>query len=301
MLLAGPTASGKSALAMRIAERIGGTIVNADSMQVYRDLRVLTARPDEAEERAVPHALYGHVDGAVAHSVRAWRDEVHALASSEAPLIVIGGTGLYFNVLTRGLAEVPPIPEEVRAEARVLAADNAAELHARLAAVDPTGAGNIDPTDAQRLARAWEVVRGTGRSLSEWQAEATQDVPGWVKVARKVVLAPDRAWLRARIVRRLDGMVEAGTLGEVEGLLARGLDPGLPVMRAIGVPELTGVLRGDWPLAQGIERTKISTGQYAKRQDTWFRNQFGRDWTRFDPASTDADEIVRRIASAPSP
>jgi tRNA dimethylallyltransferase len=274
LIIAGPTCSGKSALAVEVAERVGGTVINADSMQVYRELRVLTARPTVAEEARVPHALYGVRPAAEGGSVAWWREAALA-AMAAARLagrvpILCGGTGLYFAALTEGLAEIPDPGAEARAEARgLLAALGPAGLHARLAAVDPASAARLRPSDSQRVARAWEVWRGTGRGLAAWQAGARDAATARFHA---VLLDPPRPALREAIAVRFDAMLAAGALEEVRALLALGLDPALPVMRAHGVPELQAFLRGALTLPQAAERARLVTGQYTKRQATWFRH-----------------------------
>ena len=284
LLLAGPTASGKSSLAVHLAERTGGVVVNADSMQVYRDLRIITARPSEDDEWRVPHELFGHVDGAQAYSVARWLSDVARVreAADGRPLIVAGGTGLYFEALTRGLSDVPPIPTVIRDRARHLATTDPDRLRVMLAERDRTSANSVAPGDAQRLARAWEVLEATGRPLHAWQGERTGQ-PGWAQAAPRFVLAPDRTTLRERIRHRLDRMAEEGAVREVGTLIERGLDPALPVMRAIGVRQFGAHVRGECTLAESVDATATATGQYAKRQETWFRNRFGSDWLRIGP------------------
>lgn len=275
ILLAGPTASGKSALAMMLAARLGGQVINADSMQVYADLRILTARPTPAEEALVPHALYGVRDAAEAGSAAWWRGA--ALAAMEAARaagrvpILVGGTGLYFAALTEGLAEIPPVPEAARAEARArLAAEGPAALHAALALRDPITAARLKPGDSQRIARAYEVALGTGRPLSAWLAAGGTGPAPWR--FRGIVLDPPRDTLRAAIAARFDAMLAEGALAEVAALAARGLDAALPAMRAHGVPELIAHLGGGMSLAEAKARAVLNTGQYTKRQATWFRH-----------------------------
>lgn len=279
MIVAGPTASGKSALALAIARQIGGTVINADSMQVYRELRVLTARPTAEEEALVPHALYGVRPAAEAGSAAWWRDAAlaemeRARAAGRLP-ILCGGTGLYFAALTQGLADIPAPGEAARAEARgLLAAEGAVALHARLAAADPETAARIRPGDSQRVARAWEVLAGTGRGLAAWQAAAGAAAP-WRFSA--ILLDPPRPALRDAIRDRLDAMLRFGALEEVRALLALRLDPALPAMRAHGVPELAAYLRGETTMQQARTRIELITGQYTKRQATWFRHRVMAD------------------------
>jgi tRNA dimethylallyltransferase len=274
LIVAGPTASGKSALALALAERLGGTVINADSMQVYRELRILTARPSTAEEATVPHALYGVRAAAEPGSAAWWREA--ALAAMEAasaagrvPLLC-GGTGLYFSSLINGLSPIPAVTAEARAEARGLLKDlGPAALHTRLEAVDPTTAGRLRPTDSQRVARAWEVWRSSGRGLAAWQA-ARGAPAAWI--FRAVLLDPSREALREAIDGRFAAMLAAGALAEARALLDLGLDPALPAMRAHGVPELAAHLRGAISIEEAARRARLVTGQYAKRQATWFRH-----------------------------
>lgn len=284
VLIAGPTASGKSALALELAERLGGCVVDADSMQIYEGLRILTARPSPAEEARVPHRLYGHVDPSRPFSVADWlADAERTLADlrREGLLpIFVGGTGLYFEALTRGLAEVPAIDEAVRAHWRARAeAIGAAGLHAELARRDPLMAERLRPSDTQRLTRALEVIEATGRSLAEWQAAPVAPPPIAPDTALRIVLEPDRALLHRRIAARFHAMVEAGAVEEAAAFVARGLAPRLPAMRAIGVAALAEAAAGRTSLAAAIERGIVETRQYAKRQSTWFRGRMG-DWMR---------------------
>lgn len=276
ILIAGPTASGKSEIALALAERMGGVVVNADSMQVYGDLRILTARPSPEDEARAPHALYGHVDAGVNYSAGRWIADVAALlprlaAEGQTP-IFCGGTGLYLKALTQGLSDMPAVPEAVRARVRQEAGGvPAAALHARLAARDPLTAARLRPTDPQRILRALEVFEATGQPLA-----AFQSAPGKPLLAGRwaaVFLAPDRALLRQRIDRRFEGMMEAGALEEVRRLAARRLDPALPAMRAHGVPGLIDHIEGRKGLEDAIARGQGDTRRYAKRQFTWARHQ----------------------------
>ncbi|MBR0671506.1 tRNA (adenosine(37)-N6)-dimethylallyltransferase MiaA [Neoroseomonas soli] len=275
LLLAGPTASGKSALALAIAERVGGTVINADSMQVYRELRVITARPTPEEEAMVPHRLYGVRPAAEAASVAWWRREAlaameEAQAAGRLP-IICGGTGMYFASLTQGLSDVPPIDDAARDEARrLLAEEGPAALHARLAAEDPETALRLRPSDSQRIARAWEVWRGTGKGLAAWQAGGGTGPAPWRFAA--VLLDPPRDALRAAIAARWQAMLAGAAIEEVRALVAQGLDPALPAMRAHGVPELAAHLAGRMTLEEASRRAILNTGQYTKRQATWFRH-----------------------------
>jgi tRNA dimethylallyltransferase len=277
ILIAGPTASGKSALALRLAEILGGAVVNADSMQVYRDLRILTARPSPEEEARAPHHLYGHVDGAVNYSAGLYVADAGALLErlrQDGILpIVVGGSGLYFKALTEGLSDMPPVPDAVRAEIRAWAEGRPApELHARLAGRDAAGAERLRPSDRQRILRALEFHAATGKPLSAYQAAR---VPGPLHGRRlaKIFVTPDRAELRARIDGRFVAMMEAGALDEVAALAGRGLDPALPVMRAHGVPGLLAHLRGEISLNEAVARGQADTRAYVKRQFTWGRHQ----------------------------
>ncbi len=274
LIVAGPTASGKSALAMTLAERLGGTIINADAMQVYRELRIITARPTPGDEARVPHALYGMRPATEPGSVAWWRDAALAAMADARTAgrlpILTGGTGLYFASLTDGLAAIPNPGTAAREEARRLLKDiGPAALHARLAESDRATAARLRPTDSQRVARAWEVWRGTGRGLAAWQTTASQPAP-WRFTA--ILLDPPRAELRAAIATRLAAMLRDGAVDEVRALLALNLDPALPAMRAHGVPELAAHIRGEATLEQTISRIELVTGQYTKRQATWFRH-----------------------------
>jgi tRNA dimethylallyltransferase len=278
VLIAGPTASGKSALALDLAQRFGGVVINADSMQVYRDLAVITARPTAGEMAQAPHRLYGTVDAAENFSVGRWiaaaTAELSTARAAGALPIVIGGTGLYFKALTRGLSDIPPIPSDIRARVRASGETaTPAELHQRLAAIDPATAARLLPSDPQRVLRALEVFEATGRPLLHWQ-EAGRTRPVLDPAdCLAVFLAVDRTALRARIDGRFDFMIANGAIGEVARLEQRRLDPALPAMRAHGVPGLLAHLRGDAPLEEAVARGKRDTKAYAKRQETWFRHQ----------------------------
>ena len=294
VLIAGPTASGKSALALALAATIRGVIINADSMQVYRDLRVITARPSVEEEAQAPHKLYGHVDAAENYSVGRWLRDAQA-AITEAKIagrvpIVVGGTGLYFMALTRGLAAVPPIPPDIRASVRGrLETEGVAPLYAELTERDPATAQRLMPGDRARITRALEVVLATGRSLSDWHREGMPAVVDPARAAR-FFLDLDREELGRRINTRFDTMLATGALAEVERLAARGLNPMLPAMKAHGVPWLIRHLRGEIGLAEAAEGGKRDTKRYTKRQATWFRNQ-ATDWPWLQ-----ADEILAKAA-----
>ena len=277
LLIAGPTASGKSAVALKLAERFGGTIVNADAMQVYADLRVLTARPSAAEARRAPHLLFGEVDGAQNFSVGRWLErarEILAAAHDRAgPLIFVGGTGLYFRALTEGLSDIPRVPEAVRAAVRAEAeGQTTPALHARLTARDPLTAARLRPSDRQRVLRALEVFAATGRPLVEFHgAREAPALPAGAWAG--LFLAPERAALNARIEARFDEMLREGALDEVAALAARRLDPALPAMRAHGVPHLIAHLDDRLSLEQARALAVRDTRRYAKRQLTWARHQ----------------------------
>jgi len=283
VLIAGPTASGKSALALALAERTGGVVINADSMQVYRDLRVLSARPSVEEEARAPHLLYGHVDGAQDYSVAHWLEDVRrVLGELDGRLpILIGGTGLYFKALTKGLSPIPSIPDAVRQRVRALS-DDADALHARLTSLDPETALRLRPSDTQRLMRAMEVFEATGKPLARWQDERTEPPVLPANDALKIFLATDRPLLRERIARRFHIMMEQGALDEVRALDARGLQADRAILKAHGVPWLRRHLAGELTLEQAIEGGILDTRQYAKRQDTWFRHQLD-GWMALPP------------------
>ncbi len=276
ILIAGPTASGKSALAHALAERLSGTVINADSMQVYRELRILTARPSEAETAAVPYRLYGHVPGHEAYSAARYADEARsAIAEAQAAgriPVVVGGTGLYFKALLEGLSPIPPIPPDIRTRWRDAAAEQgAAALHAVLAKRDPVMAARLRPSDPQRIVRALEVLEATGISLATWQ-----EMPGEPVIqldeALPLVVSPPREVLRQRIDARFDAMIEEGATEEVRALARLGLDPDLPLMRALGVRPLMDMLAGRVSAIDAVEGAKAETRQYAKRQVTWLRS-----------------------------
>ncbi|WP_293905840.1 tRNA (adenosine(37)-N6)-dimethylallyltransferase MiaA [Phenylobacterium sp.] len=281
-LIAGPTASGKSALALRLAQAVGGEIVGADSMQLYAGLRVLTAGPTPEETARAPHHLLGTVDPADGWSVGRWlraaTETIGAIQARGRDVIVVGGTGLYVRALTAGLAEIPPIPPFVRRAAEAeLATLGEDAFRGRLAKADPAAANRIAPGDRQRLVRAWEVYSTTGKALSEWQAADEPPLaPGsWTAVA----LEPPRDALYARCDARLAAMAADGALDEVAALVARDLDPNLPAMKAVGVREFAAHLRGETSLEAALAAAQQETRRYAKRQTTWMRGQMG-DWPR---------------------
>jgi len=295
ILLAGPTSSGKSALALRLAQTHGGVIINADSMQVYRDLRIITARPTPAEEATVPHWLYGHVDAAENYSVGRWCvDAAATLAEAERagqPPILVGGTGLYFKALTQGLAAVPPVPAEVRAVVRTRLKDEGiAPLYEELRQHDPDTASRLMPTDRSRITRALEVVLATGRSLTDWHRDGMKPVVDATR-AVKIFLKVEREELYRRINARFDAMLAAGALEEVRALAARGLHPTLPAMKAHGVPWLIRHLNGEISLDEAAEGGKRDTRRYTKRQGTWFRHQLP-DWNWVTPEGV--EEFIKR-------
>jgi tRNA dimethylallyltransferase len=279
VVIAGPTASGKSVLALAVAEAVGGTIINADSLQCYRDLEILTARPDRAALARAPHRLYGFLDAAERGSAGSWRrlalDESAAAISSGRLPILVGGTGLYLRALTDGLAPFPEIPDEVRQEAaalrRVL---GGAAFRERLAQLDPAAAVHLNSGDTQRLVRAYAVVRATGLSVGMWRARPHAPAP--YRFAA-ILLMPPREHLYAACDARFAAMIEAGALAEATALAARGLDPDLPAMKAVGLPELIRHLRGDIALADAVAAAQRATRHYAKRQMTWFRHQLRPD------------------------
>jgi tRNA dimethylallyltransferase len=289
VLIAGPTASGKSALALALAQATGGVIINTDSMQVYRDLRVLTARPTADEEALVPHRLYGHVDAAVNFSAGGWvADAASALAEVREQnrlAIFTGGSGLYFKALTRGLSAVPPIPAAVRESVRARLDRGGVEaLHAELARHDPASAERLKPRDRTRIARALEVVEATGRALTDWHREGLPPLlpPGTFSA---LFLDPDRDALYARIDARFEAMLAAGALEEVAALAARRLDPLLPAMKAHGVPALIRHVRGEITQEEAATIGRADTRHYAKRQFTWFRHQLPEfEWMKPEAA-----------------
>jgi tRNA dimethylallyltransferase len=301
ILIAGPTASGKSALALALAEKLRGVVINADSMQVYRDLRVITARPSAKEEALVPHRLYGRIDAAENYSVGRWRKE--AAATIEATkrygraAIVVGGTGLYFNALIRGLSAVPPIPDEIREDVRArLESEGINKLHTELMQRDPAAAARLMPGDRARITRALEVVLATGRSLLAWHEEGNAASVDAARAA-KIFLAPDRDALLQRVDQRFDDMMASGATEEVQALAARELDPNLPAMKAHGVPWLIRHFRGEIDLAEAVEGAKRDTRQYTKRQATWFRNQLPEfAWVKPDKALAALEDQLRDLA-----
>lgn len=279
-LIAGPTASGKSALAIALAKATGGVVINADASQVYADLAILSARPSAEEMGDVPHRLFGHIDGAEACTAPRWAAEATAeiAAAHEAGRlpVLVGGTGLYIRTLLDGIAPVPEIDPDIRATVRALPV---ADAHAALSIEDPEAAARLAPADTTRVARALEVVRSTGRPLKTWQQHKSGGIGDRITLS-PMILLPPRDWLMERCDRRFGQMMEQGAVAEVEALLARNLHPDLPVMRAIGVPEIRGWIKGDTELDISVENGRLATRQYAKRQYTWFSNQPPPGWDR---------------------
>ena len=300
ILIAGPTASGKSAAAIALAERLGGAVVNADSMQVYRDLRVLTARPSAGDEARARHALYGFVPAGEAYSVGRWiGDAARVLAELEKERrvpIFTGGTGLYFKALLEGLSPVPDIPEGIRRRWRALARDaTGPELHDMLADADPQMARALRPSDPQRILRALEVIEATGRSLAEWRREPGKGVLRESETAR-IYVSPERDWLGERIEKRFDAMIAAGALEEVRALMAQELDPDLPAMRALGVAALAAHLDGRMTLEEAATQVATETRRYAKRQITWARrNMMSWEWISTQYSESLPDKIFSVI------
>lgn len=296
LIVAGPTASGKSALALSLAETLGGTVVNADSMQVYRAVPLLTAQPAASDRARVPHSLYGVLDPEESCSAQRWRGmavEAIAAARAEGRLpIVTGGTGLYLRALREGLSLVPDIPPAVRLAALAdWEALGPAAFRARLAQHDPAIAARLEPGDRQRHVRAWEVVAATGRALSAWQAEAPEGPPAGLRF-HAILLLPPRDWLRERIALRFAAMMEAGALEEVRELALAQVPPGAPVMKALGVAPLLQHLAGKTSLEQAVDEAVATSRQYAKRQVTWFRHQFPADLVINEKFS---DNLLQRI------
>ena len=294
-VIAGPTASGKSALALALAQQIGGVIVNADSAQVYRDLRVLSAAPTDEDLQRAEHRLYGVQDGALPCSAADWaamaaREIAELHADGRVPILV-GGTGLYLRTLLNGIAPVPAIDQEVRARVRETMVD---ENHAKLTALDPAAAARLKPADSARINRALEVILSTGRTLAEWQNEREGGIGDQVEL-KAILLLPARKWLYARCDERFARMIEEGAVTEVEALLSRKLNPNLPVMRAIGVRELSAYLLGQWTLDEAVAAGQQATRRYAKRQYTWFAHQPPAEWPRFKEA-LDLDRLSDALA-----
>ncbi len=297
VLIAGPTASGKSALALTLARDYGGAVINTDAMQVYRELRILSARPDPSEEAIAPHRLYGFVSAYEPFSVARWldaaKDALEEVRAKGLLPMFVGGTGLYFAALLQGLSPIPEIHASIRVEARQKLAEWGNEwFHAELAARDPEMGVRLNAGDSQRLVRAWEVIEATGQSLAEWQTLKGEPVLSGDLV--RYVLKPNRDWLIERIARRFRGMVEAGALDEVRALRDGGLRSDLPAARALGVPPLLAHLDGRLTVDEAVERAIAETRRYAKRQMTWFRHQMS-EWTVVERSSP--DEIAEIIGT----
>ena len=301
ILIAGPTASGKSALAIRLAKACGGAVINADSMQVYDVLQVLSARPGAEEADAVPHHLFGHVDPREAYSVARWLEDVRPLLEDFGRRgvrpVFAGGTGLYFKALLEGLSQVPPVDPEIRQLLRGAAETDLAGLYGALEQADPESWRRIRPGDSQRIVRALEVVQSSGKPLSWWQAQdgGTGLFSGADCI--RLVLEPGRAELRARIAARFAAMMEEGAIDETRALLALDIPRDRPAMRAIGVREIAAFLDGHLSREAAIGKAVTATAQYAKRQSTWFRNQFGDDWFRAGDGDAAYAEISRQLGA----
>jgi len=295
VLIAGPTASGKSALALSLAQQIGGVIVNADSAQIYRHLPVLSAAPTDEERKAAEHRLYGVQDGALPCSAAEWaemaRREIADIHASGRVPILVGGTGLYLRTLLEGIAPVPPIEPDVRARVRERLVD---ENRAKLESLDPEAAARLKPRDSARINRALEVILSTGRTLAEWHRQQEGGIAADVEL-RPLILLPPRKWLYARCDERFARMIEQGAVSEVEALLTRKLNPNLPVMRGIGVRELSRYLLGEISLDEAVAAGRQATRRYAKRQYTWFVHQPPAEWPRFREA-LDLDRLSEALA-----
>ncbi len=298
MLIAGPTASGKSRAALALAQAVGGAVINADSMQVYRELRVLSARPGKAQEASAPHLLYGHVSAFARYSAgRYAADSAAALADAQGRGLLpvfTGGTGLYFSVLTEGLADIPPVPAEVRDRARMKLADIGVNaLHAELMRRDPETAARLRPSDPQRVLRAWEVIEATGKPLARWQKKTGKPVLAGMRLAKFVVDLP-RPLLRERIEARFRAMLEAGAQEEAESL--RGIDPSLPAAKTLGLRELWALTEGKLGREEAIDAAVVATRQFAKRQTTWLRHRM-TDWQWITPESDNIITLLRQNLS----
>lgn len=288
-LIAGPTASGKTALALHLAKSHNIMIINADSAQVYSDLPKLSAQPTAEEQASVPHRLFGYLDGQTACSAARWADDAKGaiVEAREAGLlpVLVGGTGLYLRTLIDGIAPIPEIDANIRSEIRSLPVETA---YARLHSADKSMAEALAPTDSSRIARALEVIESTGRSIADWRRDKAGGIGSEVDLL-PLILLPPRDWLYARSDRRFDAMIDDGAVDEVEALLGRDLPGNAPVMRAIGVPEISAMLSGEISREEAVTRGKIATRQYAKRQFTWFRNQSPATWSRWEQEINDSN------------
>ena len=288
-LIAGPTASGKTALALHLAKSRNVTIINADSAQVYSDLPVLSAQPTPKERASAPHRLFGYLDGQTASSAARWATDAKVVIAEAHDVghlpVLVGGTGLYIRTLLDGIAPIPEIDAAIRGEIRSLPVTAA---YARLLVADAGMAAALAPTDSSRISRALEVIESTGRSIAEWRKEKTGGIGGQVAL-HPLVLLPPREWLYARCDARFDTMMDNGAIEEVETLLARALPTDAPVMRAIGVPEISAMLSGEITREEAVALGKIATRQYAKRQFTWFRNQSPNEWPRCEKEINDSN------------
>ena len=302
ILICGPTASGKSALGLAIAEKIDGCVINADALQVYDTWRVLTARPSIEEEKRAPHHLYGHVPLKETYSVGAWlRDLEGVLIQTNHRPIIIGGTGLYFSNLTNGLAAIPETPEQIRARGNdIRIRSNTEEFIAYLSKNDPETLVGIDVKNAMRLQRAWEVFETTGRGLASWQADMPEPLLS-LKETTAIVLNSKPEWLNRRIAKRFDAMVDQGALNECREVLEKGWDATLPSSRALGAQELISYLAGELSLEEAKEKATIATRQFAKRQRTWFRSKM-KDWTQVElNDETNVDQLADFVLSNGNP
>ncbi len=282
ILIAGPTASGKTSASIKLAQANDAVILNADSMQVYEDLRIISARPSDEEISQAPHFLFGHRSGAEAYSVAHWLDDVRPLCqkftAQKRKMIFVGGTGQYFNALLDGISPMPDIKPEIRNKIRSMVDVSSQELHTML---DEKAAKELRPSDRQRITRALEVYQSTDKSIIDWQAEKGVPLVSEYVSVKKYLVMPPRAEIHDRINRRFDLMVEEGALQEIETLLKKNFPMDAPVMKAIGVPQLAAHLAGEMTLDEAIEKAKAATRQYAKRQSTWFNNSFGEGWEIF--------------------
>lgn len=282
ILIAGPTASGKTSASISLAQDNDAVIINADSMQVYEDLQIVSARPSAEEVDQAPHYLFGHMSGNQSYSVAHWLDDVRPLMemfiSENRKMIFVGGTGLYFNALTDGISPMPDIDEKIRKKLRAMEDVPSEELHKLL---DEKAAKELRPSDKQRIKRALEVYQSTGKSIVDWQMEKGRPLIPECLTVKKFLVMPPRATIHERINMRFDMMVEEGALQEIRALLKKGFPQTAPVMKAIGVPQLAAHLAGEMLLEDAIEKAKAATRQYAKRQSTWFNNSFGEGWENF--------------------